>query len=66
MWPDILTKTLQGIAFNKIRVVLMNCPVEYYETVFEDIEKIAGGHKTNFYPFPSQSAKHVTFSNASP
>ena len=44
----------------------MNCPVEYAETVFGDIDKIEGVHKPDFYPFPSRSAKHVTFSNASP
>ena len=43
----------------------MKCPVEYYETVFEDIDKLAGVHKTGFYPFSSRSAKHVTLRNAS-
>ena len=66
MWADIFTNPLQGIAFKKIRAMLMNCPVEYAETVFEDIEKIAGVHKPNFYPFPSRSAKYVIFGNASP
>ena len=32
----------------------MNCPVEYVETVFEDIDKIAGVHKPDFYPFLSR------------
>ena len=63
---DILTNPLQGIAFKKMRAMLMKCPVEYSETVFEDIDKIKGVHKPDFYPFPSRSAKHVTFSNASP
>ena len=66
MWEDILTKPLQGISFKKTRAMLMNCPMEYSGTEFEDVDTIAGVHKPNFYPVPSQSAKHVTFSNASP
>ena len=27
MWVDILTKSLQGLAFRTIRAVLMNCPI---------------------------------------
>ena len=66
IWADVLTKPLQGIVFKKMRAMLMNCPVEYSETVFEDIDTIAGVHKPDFYPFPSRSENHVTFSNASP
>ena len=53
IWADILTNPLQGIVLNKMRAVLMNCPVEYSKIIFEVIDKIAGVHKPNFYPFPS-------------
>ena len=66
MWADVTTNPLQEIAFKKMRAMLMNCPVEYSETVFEDIDTIAGVHKPDFYPFSSQSAKRVAFRNASP
>ena len=65
MWADELTKTLQGITFKKRRSMLMNCPMEYAKTVFEEIDTIAGVHKPDFYLFQSRSAKHVTFSNDS-
>ncbi len=29
MWADILTKPLQGMAFQAMRVQLMNCPINY-------------------------------------
>ena len=29
MWADILTKPLQGHLFQKLRAVLMNCPIDY-------------------------------------
>ncbi len=31
MWADILTKSLQGMAFRTMRAILMNCPVNYEE-----------------------------------
>ncbi len=31
MWADVLTKTLQGMAFKRMRAELMNCSVEYGE-----------------------------------
>ena len=51
MWADIFTNPLQGIAFKKIRAMLMNCPVEYAETVFEVIDKISGVHEPIFTRF---------------
>ena len=66
IWAYILTNILQVIAFKIMRAMLMNCLVEYAETVYEDIEKISGVHKPNFYPCPLRSEKHVTFRNASP
>ena len=51
MLSDILTKPLQGIVFKKMRSMLMNCPVEYVETVLAGIEKIAGVHKPDFTCF---------------
>ena len=66
MWAYVLTKPIQVIAFNKMMAVLMNCPVEYAETVFEDIDTIAGVCKPDFYPFSSRSEKHVIFGNDSP
>ena len=65
MWSYVLTKPFQVIAFKKMRDMLMNCSVEYLETVFEDIDTIAGLHKPDFYPFPSRSENHVTLGNAS-
>ena len=53
MWADILTKPMQRIAFNKMRDMLIKCPVKYFETVFKDIDKVVGVHKPDFYPFPS-------------
>ena len=52
MWADVLKKPLKGTALNKMRARVMNCPMEYAETVFKDIDKISGLHKTDFYPFP--------------
>ena len=40
IWAYILTNTLQGIAFKIMRAMLINCLVEYAETVYEDIEKL--------------------------
>jgi hypothetical protein len=31
MWLDVLTKPLQGMAFEKMRAALMNCSVNYEE-----------------------------------
>ena len=31
MWADVLTKSLQGTTFRKIRAQLMNCALEYIE-----------------------------------
>jgi hypothetical protein len=38
MWTDVLTKPLQGMAFQTMRAELMNCPVNYEEPA-EDIEE---------------------------
>ena len=43
----------------------MNCLMEYAKTVFEDIDKIVGVPKPDFYLFPSRSAKDVISRNAS-
>ena len=32
MWSNVLTKPLQGQQFWKIRVMLINCPVDYNKT----------------------------------
>ncbi len=31
MWADLLTKPLQGIAFQTMKAQLMNCPINYEE-----------------------------------
>ncbi len=38
MWVDVLTKPLQGMAFQTMREELMNCPVNY-EDPAEDTEE---------------------------
>jgi hypothetical protein len=39
MWADIMTKLLQGTAFQVMRVELMNCPVKYEDPVEEQDPK---------------------------
>ncbi len=38
MWVDVLTKPLQGMAFQTMRAELMNCPVNH-EDPAEDAEE---------------------------
>jgi hypothetical protein len=46
MWSDVLTKPLQGMAFKKMRAVLMNCSVNYEEDKEREVpcatEPVAG------------------------
>ena len=51
MWADIMTKPLQGMAFQTMRAELMNCPVNYEEPE-ENIEEDN---------FPISAAKTVTW-----
>ena len=51
MWAHVFTKHLHRTTFKKIRAMLMNCPVEYAETVFEVIDKISGVHEPIFTRF---------------
>ena len=40
MWADILTKPLQGNAFQTMRAQLMNCPINYEDTSNEPMKQL--------------------------
>ena len=40
MWADILTKPLQGIAFQTMRDQLMNCPINYEDPSDEPTKQL--------------------------
>ncbi len=52
IWADILTKTLQGMAFRTMRAILMNCPVNYEEA--EERTTIKKTIKTNANCIPTK------------
>ncbi len=52
MWVDILTKSLQGMAFRTLRAILMNCPVNYEEA--EERTTIKKTIKTNANRIPTK------------
>ena len=39
MWLDILTKPKQGQQFRLMRAIIMNCPIDYEETNYQDTNK---------------------------
>ena len=34
MWSDVLTKPLQGFKFWKMGAHLMDCPIDYYDSLY--------------------------------
>jgi hypothetical protein len=40
MWADILTKPLQGMAFQTMRAQLMNCPINYEDSSNEPTKQL--------------------------
>ena len=63
MWADINTKPLQGKKFKVNRAKLMNCPVDYEDSIeYENIDMKGGKLKPSKCTFIKVNGKRVSVS----